>query len=61
MSFNIMSIVVPIALNGAMLLLGFFTALCMEFIITEKRSFDNRLILAVAFLFLISGICSYPK
>jgi len=57
--FNIMSITMPIALNAAMLILGFFTALCMEFLITEKRSFDNRLILAVAFLFLISGICSY--
>ena len=57
--FTMMSIVRPIALNIAMLILGFFTALCMEFLITEKRSFDNRLILAVAFLFLISGICSY--
>ena len=57
--FNIMSIITPVGLNAAMLMLGFFTALCMEFLITEKRSFDNRLILAVAFLFLISGICSY--
>ena len=57
--FNIMSIITPVGLNAAMLILGFLTALCMEFLITEKRSFDNRLILAVAFLFLISGICSY--
>lgn len=57
--FNIMSIITPVGLNAAMLILGFLTALCMEFLITEKRSFDNRLILAVAFLFLISAICSY--
>lgn len=59
--FNIMSIIKPIGLNAAVLILGYFTALCMEFMITEKRSFDNRLILAVAFLFFISGVCSYYK
>ena len=57
--FNMMSIVKPIGLNAAALVLGFITALCMEALITEKRSFDNRLILAIAFLFFISGICSY--
>ncbi|MGP1489701.1 MAG: cation:proton antiporter [Treponema sp.] len=59
--FSIMSIARPIGLNAFALVLGFLTALCMEFLITEKRSFDNRLILAVAFLFFISGICSYME
>lgn len=59
--FNTMSIVKPIGLNTVVLLLGYLTARCMEFLITEKRSFDNRLILAVAFLFFISGVCSYFK
>ena len=57
--FDIMSIAKPICLNAAALVLGFVIALCMEFLITKKRSLDNRLILAVAFLFFISGICSY--
>ena len=59
--FSIMSIARPIGLNAFALVLGFLIALCMEFLITEKRSFDNRLILAVAFLFFISGICSYME
>lgn len=59
--FSIMSIARPIGLNAFALVFGFLIALCMEFLITEKRSFDNRLILAVAFLFFISGICSYME
>lgn len=59
--FNVVSLIRPIFLNAIVLFLGYFTARFMELLITEKRSFDNRLILTIAFLCFLSGICSYLK
>lgn len=54
---SIMSIVEPIVINFAVMLLGGVFALFMKLFIQKKRSTDNRLIIAIALLFAFCGIC----
>lgn len=53
---NLVSIAVPILANIGVLLLGGLFGLLLKFMLTN-RSNDNRLIIALAFLFLFCGIC----
>lgn len=51
-------ILLPIAYNVLALVLGFLCGLILSKIITPSRSQDNRLIIVVAMLLGISGLCS---
>ena len=55
---TITGMVVPIFLNLAVILLGVLFAFLLSKMLTPKRSSDNRLILAVAMLAGLSGLCS---
>ncbi len=52
------SILQPIFLNLFVLMLGCVFGLILKFLLSEKRSTDNRLIVSVAMLFTFCGICS---
>lgn len=52
------SILVPVALNGAALVLGFVCGIVLSRLMTPGRSKDNRLVLAIAMLLGISGLCT---
>ncbi len=56
-SFSIMSVIKPIVINLGVIMLGALFALFMKLFIQKKRSTDNRLIIAIAFLFAFCGIC----
>ncbi len=52
-------IMIPVAYNLLALLLGFFCGYFLSRLLIPTRSKDNRLILAIAMLAGISGICTY--
>ena len=57
--FSVSRILVPVFTNCAVLLLGAFFGLVMQFMImSKKHSSDNRLIISVALLFAFCGICA---
>lgn len=56
-AFSVSSIVIPVLENLGMLLLGGLFGLFMKLIL-QKRSTDNRLIIAIAMLFTFCGICA---
>ncbi|MBQ9806698.1 MAG: cation:proton antiporter [Clostridia bacterium] len=51
-------ILLPILTNIAILLLGGVFGFLMKFLMTKKRSTDNRLIISLALLFAFCGICT---
>ena len=57
-SFSISSMMLPILYNLGALVLGVLCALLLSRLLSPKRSRDNRLILAVAMLLGIAGICA---
>ena len=57
-SFNVVSILKPIGLNLAALVIGGFCGLLMKWLMPKKRSTDNRLIISIAVLFSFCGLCS---
>ena len=52
------SILIPVASNVGVLLLGGLFGLFMKLIISKSRSTDNRLIISVSLLFAFCGICA---
>lgn len=57
-AFRIGSILVPLATNLGVLLLGGLFGLFMKWLMPKKRSTDNRLIISIALLFAFCGICA---
>ncbi len=51
-------VTLPIVYNGLALFIGFLSGLILSKVITPARSEDNRLIVTVTLLLIISGICS---
>ncbi len=56
-SFNISDVLIPMASNIGVLLLGCAFGILMKPLLQKKRSTDNRLIILIAFLFAFCGIC----
>ena len=54
---GLVNLLAPLFFNILALVLGFLSGLVLKRMITEKRSNENRLILVIAFLLAISGIC----
>lgn len=57
-SVSVADVVVPILYNIGGLALGFFCGIVLGKLITPSRSHDNRLILVIAMLMGISGLCA---
>ena len=57
-SFMIGNVLKPLAINFGVLILGGIFGFFMKMMIVQKRSTDNRLIIAIAFLFAFCGICA---
>lgn len=57
-SFSFVSIIKPIGLNLASLVLGGLFGLLMKLLMPKKRSTDNKLIISIAILFAFCGLCS---
>ena len=57
-AFRIGSILVPLATNLGVLLLGGLFGLFMKWLMPKRRSTDNRLIISIALLFAFCGICA---
>ena len=55
---NLGSVVMPIVINIGVVLLGGLFGLLMKMLMTQKRTTDNRLIIALALIFLFCGICA---
>ena len=55
--FNVGDVLIPMATNIGVLLLGCLFGLLMKPLLQNKRSTDNRLIIMIAFLFAFCGIC----
>lgn len=56
--FSLKAVLLPVALNGAALVLGLVCGMALSRLMTPGRSKDNRLILTIAMLFGISGLCT---
>ena len=56
--FSVGSVVKPLLLNLAVLLLGGFFGFLMKCLMPKKRSTDNRLIISIALLLFFCGICT---
>ena len=56
--FQISGVLIPLVKNLAAILLGSFFGILMKIFNGEKRSTDNRLIIAIALLFGYCGICA---
>jgi len=56
--FSFASVIKPIGLNILCLVLGGLMGWLLKFLISSKRSNDNRLIIAIAALFTFCGICT---
>ena len=56
-SVSFLSILTPVLINIAVMVLGGAFGLLMKLFIQKKRSNDNRLIIAIALLFAFCGIC----
>lgn len=54
-----LSIVYPVLITFGVVILGALFGFFMHLMMTKKRSTDNRLIIALAFIFLLCGICSF--
>lgn len=57
-SVSAASVLLPIAYNVGAMILGIVFALILAKLLSPKRSTDNRLILAIAMLLGLSGLCS---
>lgn len=57
-NINMVSIVKPILMNLVVLLVGGLFGLLMKLLMPQKRSTDNRLIIALSLIFLFCGICA---
>lgn len=57
-SFSFERVFVPILTNAGVIGLGLVFGLLMKLMIKQKRSTDNRLIIAIALLFTFCGICT---
>ncbi|VEU82413.1 cation:proton antiporter [Acholeplasma hippikon] len=57
-SISFGSILQPIAINIGVVLIGGLFGYFMKLLMTAKRSTDNRLIIALALIFLFCGICA---
>lgn len=57
-SFSFLSILIPLATNIGVLILGGLFGFLMKFMMPKKRSTDNRLIISIAMLFAFCGICA---
>lgn len=55
---SISSVFMPIAINIGVVILGGLFGVLMKLLMTKKRSTDNRLIIALALIFLFCGICA---
>jgi Kef-type K+ transport system membrane component KefB len=55
--FNVSDVIIPMAINIGVLLLGCVFGILMKPLLQNKRSTDNRLIITIAFLFAFCGIC----
>lgn len=58
-SISILSIINPIAINIGVVILGGLFGYLMHLMMTKKRSTDNRLIIALALIFMFCGICAF--
>ncbi len=56
--FKFLDILLPILYNLAAILLGVLLAFALSKLLKPKRSTDNRLILTIAMLLALSGLCS---
>lgn len=56
-AFSIGDVLIPMASNIGVLLLGCAFGILMKPLLQKKRSTDNRLIILIAFLFAFCGIC----
>ncbi len=57
-AFSFVSILKPIGLNLAALIVGGLFGFLMKLLMPKKRSTDNRLIISIAVLFTFCGLCS---
>lgn len=57
-SFSFISVVKPILINLAALVIGGLFGFLMKLLMPKKRSKDNRLIISIALLFTYCGLCS---
>ena len=57
-SVRVETVLLPLLYNGGMMLLGAVFALILSRLLAHGRSTDNRLILAIAMLLGLSGICT---
>lgn len=57
-SFDLYGIVLPIIMNIVAIIVGAFFAIVLKTFIQEKRSTDNRLIIAIAIIFGYCGLCT---
>ncbi len=57
-SFSFISVVKPILINLAALVIGGIFGFLMKLLMPKKRSKDNRLIISIALLFTYCGLCS---
>ena len=57
-AFSIISVMKPLALNIAVLLLGCVFGMVMTWVFSSSHSDDNRLIIALSFLLAFCGICA---
>lgn len=55
---SVSSIVMPIVINIGVVILGALFGVLMKLLMTKKRTTDNRLIIALALIFLFCGICA---
>lgn len=55
---NIMLFLTPILLNFATIMLGLLFGFILQKIITKRRTTDNKLILAIALILFMTGICA---
>ena len=56
--FNLRNVLLPIVVNAGVLGLGCFFGLVMKWMLFQRRSTDNRLIISIALLFSFCGICT---
>lgn len=55
---NLRNVLLPIVVNAGVLGLGCFFGLVMKWMLFQRRSTDNRLIISIALLFSFCGICT---
>ena len=56
--FSLAKIGLPLLSNAAMLLFGALCGVVLKLLLRERRSADNRLILTVAMVLAVSGVCA---